>query len=104
MSGHFLSRLSKEERKLQDEEKKKEKERKKLEKEREKEKKRKDEIRMKNRAKGIKVFKVGDLWFSFVLPESNIRKSLLILVTNLIPHLWLSLALFSLLLRNVKVK
>ena len=57
--GHLLSRLSKEERRLQDEEKKKEKERKKLEKEREKEKKRKDEIRMKNRAKGIKAFKVG---------------------------------------------
>ena len=70
LSGHLLSRMSKEERRLQDEEKKKEKERKKLEKEKEKEKKRKDEIRMKNRAKGIKVFKVGahrferDLLFS----------------------------------------
>ena len=54
----FYFRLTKEEKKQQEEEKKKEKERKRLEKEREKEKKKKDEIRMKNRAKGIKLFKV----------------------------------------------
>lgn len=84
--------MSKEERKQQDEEKKKEKERKKLEKEKEKEKKRKDEIRMKNRAKGIKAFKVGahrverDLLLSFVLPEFNIRKEFSNQSNCLIPH------------------
>lgn len=55
---HRIPRLSKEEKRLQEEERKKEKERKRLEKEKEKEKKKKDEIRMKNRAKGIKLFKV----------------------------------------------
>ena len=57
--SNLCFRLTKEEKKQQEEEKKKEKERKRLEKEREKEKKKKDEIRMKNRAKGIKLFKVA---------------------------------------------
>ena len=59
--GCLFPRFSKDEKKAAKEEERREKERKRLEKEREKEQKRKDEIRTKNKLKGLKQYKVSGL-------------------------------------------